>query len=204
MFKSKILKQSGFYMLFFLFFTLGYLATTKKWHKIFTPLLNDNQQIGGQYTPSRLHANGHELLFIYIGSSSCAASNIDELRNLTKRAKIHLEKLASSRGKSFFTMAIGIDLKPQNGYDHIRKFGLFNEVHVGRGWMNDSVVKYIWQEYPGAPATPQIIVLEREIHSPTEFGDRFSVNNENILVRKVGYLEIRDWANNNFPIPHSN
>ena len=153
------------------------------------------------YRPSYELNSGMELALIYVGSSSCAYSNADSLPGLIKNAKLALQRRAQDLGRSFTTTGISKDWVVENGVDHLAKFGDFDEIMTGRSWLNEGVVKYIWQDMPGRPATPQVLVVDQVVTIPDNDNGQIHVDDRVVIARKIGLLEISDWLNNDFPLP---
>ena len=79
----------------------------------------------------------------------------------------------------------------------LEEFGPFNEILVGRGWLNTGAVRYIWEDIRGAAAIPQVVVTTRGVVS-----DRvIEVGGEELVVRKAGARQIADWSSLAFPDP---
>ena len=106
--------------------------------------------------------------------------------------KLAVRDQSRESGRKFAAMGVARDVVAQHGLTHLDQFGPFDEVTAGRGWLNLGVLEYIYGDLPGPSATPQIIVLEREIGRE---GLR-SISGQRILERRVGLDEIEEWADN--------
>ncbi len=104
-------------------------------------------------------------------------------------------------GRSFMALGIAKDWDASAGVAHLATFGTFDEIMAGRSWMNEGVLKYIWQTLPGAPSTPQVLVVERMVSVPLAAGDRFEVSKESVIARNTGLGEIRQWVEAGAPLP---
>lgn len=142
------------------------------------------------YTPEARRDSGEELLFIVIGSSGCRWSNKPELARLVRRARDVVRSEAMSRDAGFATLGVAQDNVPQLGIEHLEKFGRFDELSVGRGWRNSGLLKYVYEEFPGPAATPQVLVVARDLIGE---GGQWEVANERVLVRLTGVAEIAAW-----------
>lgn len=143
------------------------------------------------YIPEASMQPGTELVFIYIGSSSCHWSNVPELPSMVRKMKRAVRDQSRESGRNFSAMGVARDVVAQRGLKHLDRFGPFDEVTAGRGWLNLGVLEYIYGDLPGPAATPQIVVLEREIGRA---GLR-SISRQRILERRVGLDEIEEWVN---------
>lgn len=151
------------------------------------------------YTPSYSAQSGPELAFVYIGSSGCAFSNRSELPSMIKQLKRRAKKEAESSGRSFAAIGVAKDWVIEDGIDHLDKFGRFDEVMTGRNWLNVGALKYMWDNLPGAPATPQVVVVDRTVEGADASG--YGIRDEELVVRKVGTKEIRRWLEQGAPMP---
>lgn len=142
------------------------------------------------YVPEARRDSGEELLFMVIGSSGCRWSNAPELVELVRRAREAVRDEAESRGAGFATQGIAQDNITQLGIEHLEKFGPFDELSVGRGWRNSGLLKYVYGAFPGPAATPQVLVVSRDLVGG---GGQWEIANETVLLRLTGLAEIRSW-----------
>lgn len=147
--------------------------------------------------------SGTELLMVYIGAAECAWSNRDSVPVAVSAVKEQLVATAEEEGHTFATLGVALDWSVEEGLDHLDRTARFDEVAAGRNWLNTGAVRYIWKDVPGQAATPQILVLKREVSGPT--GDsprsRYEVGDPELVVRKVGYPAILRWAEQDAPLP---
>ena len=118
--------------------------------------------------------------------------------------KVSLESQSEALGYSFTTLGIAADWGVDEGYSHLQEMGPFDEVIVGRNWLNQGLQKYVWQDIPGVAATPQVLVVLQSLRLPTsQASPSFLVLNETLVTRKLGLHEIYMWEQNGFPIPNN-
>ena len=179
-------KTLAYFLLFFLSFTLTILYHTIEnagWinRKIFHSV---------DYTPSYRATSGYELLFIYIGSSRCGWSNIEELPKLVKSLKQKVKAFAEARGYRFVAVGIAAEWSVDDGIRHLAKFGGFDEIIAGRNWNNTGVIRYVWEDLPGEAATPQVLIVRHRLLIAPQMR---VFESPQLLTRKVGVDEIRRW-----------
>ena len=150
------------------------------------------------FIPSARRDPGEELVFVFIGSSSCHWSNLPEMVQLVRDGRDAVHAKAEAEGLGFAAMGVAQDNIAERGIEHLRQFGRFDELAVGRGWLNSSLLKYVYGEFPGAAATPQVVVVARSL---IEHGGQWSVEAERVLVRLSGLSEIRRWVESGSQIP---
>lgn len=141
------------------------------------------------YRPAPLRS-GTEVLMVLIGSSGCAGTAAPGLPEAVARVKTALRSKAEREAQSFVTIGVALDWSIPKGMAMLERFGPFDEVMVGRSWLNSGVVKYIWKDVPGFAATPQIVVLEREIAND----GGFVVGPEQVRTRRIGADAIIAWS----------
>ena len=151
------------------------------------------------YQPEGRADSGPELVFVFIGASRCRWSNLAEARQLVRRAKLAVREAAHERGHGFAAVGIARDVVASEGTAHLREFGNFDEVTAGRGWMNIGVMRYVYDDLPGPAATPQIVVVKRNVR--VENGQRAFVD-EQVLTRLAGLVEIRKWVETGMVLGH--
>ena len=168
---------------------LGYVPTPRislDWH-LPAAVAND-------YHPARSIASGAELALVFIGSSNCGWSNVEELPPMIKRLKLLLKHRADDLGMSFAAVGVARDMHAASGVRHLATFGEFDEIMSGRGWSNIGLQKYVYgDDLAGPAATPQVIVLERSL---ADRGGHLSLEHERVVVRKTGLDDIVAWFHN--------
>lgn len=152
-----------------------------------------------EYSPSYNGETGDEVAFIFIGSSKCQYANDERVNRIVRRAKLHLSRLINEKGLGFSATGIAKDWIVRDGIEYLGKFGSFDEILAGRSWLNEGVLKYVYEEIPGYAATPQIIVTKRKVLGVDH--DYYGTIGERILTRKIGIQELLNWEKNGFPIP---
>jgi hypothetical protein len=200
--KTKLQRYISYLIMGGLFYLLGtWLVSNDKINISTLTWIGKENQSEIVYQPSYTYPKEQRIVLIYIGSSSCYACNIEDLPTIIERAKIQLAEKIDTANTSYSVKGIAKDWRINNGLKHLKKFGMFDQIETGDSWANDGIIKYVWQQYPGEPATPQILVVHRSMNLADGEGERFSIEEERVLVRKVGYEEIRLWTEQGNPIP---
>jgi len=166
--------------------------------------LHDGRADAGSWTGSGPNAplGSHQILLVYVGSSTCGWSNLPWLPAVYDSIRHSLRARSDSLGVTFATLGIAIDWSIDDGLSHLRRFNHFDEITVGHSWLNLAALRYLWDEHPGEASTPQVLVVERMLRSPDqergEFG--FGLRQEHVLQRAVGVGEIRHWLETGVPL----
>lgn len=149
--------------------------------------------------------SGPELVLIYIGQSTCAWCNDPALPGQFAAIRDTVARIASARGARFIVEGVSVDRDAMLGVEHLQKLGRFDEIHSGGWWANEVAFRYIWTDFPGDPATPQLLVVERGIEIPTGDSTRsentYRIVYSRVLVRKVGTVAIKRWLGNGAVVP---
>jgi len=151
------------------------------------------------YLPAEGVRPGPELAFVFVGSPTCTWSNVELLPELVETAKLVLRGRADSLGWSFAAIAVVKSTSTEGGSRYLDRFGRFDEITLGRGWTNIGLLKYVHGTFPGRAATPQVLVLRRNV----EFGPPRGITDEQVLIRRIGFKPIEDWVKLGVPLPLS-
>lgn len=138
---------------------------------------------------SSLHS-GTEVLAVLIVSSTCEASHDARLPEALTRIRARLASQAAREGKRFYLIGVAIDHQPSDGISFLTRFGSFDEVVAGRGWFGTGSIDYIVRGLPGPRATPQLLVLERDI----VVGLFKKASSDREVTRQIGVNEIVAFA----------
>ena len=138
---------------------------------------------------------GPELVFVYVGSSSCTWSTDPALPPALERLKVDLAEFARERAWGFRATGIAVDWQTAQGVGYLDDFGLFDEISVGYNWQNSTLVKYAWDEGIH-PATPAVLIYTQEL--VLEGGDldpmRIAEEGRTLLLHRTGLEAIRTLA----------
>ena len=156
------------------------------------------------YVPSTRYVKGHEIVMVYIGSSTCGFANSPEMPEVIERIKLALQMESLARESAFSAIGVSIDWDVSNGIGHLAKFGMFDEIMTGRKWQGQGGRQFFWDALPSSiRSTPQVLVIARMADSPSpeQRNQGYQISNETILVRKTGAKAISDWLERGTPLP---
>src|SRR5690606_19685836 len=94
-----------------------------------------------------------------------------------------IEAFASDHGMKVATMGVALDRALDPGLEFLKRFGDFDEVSVGRSWMNSGAVSYFWRDVAGPDAIPQLIVVRRTVDVAE---NSLTVSEDQLVGRAVG------------------
>lgn len=143
---------------------------------------------------------GRQYLLVYVGSSRCGPSNSPALAEDVKSLMATLGGRARSEGVGFVRVGVARELSSSRGLEHLARIGEFDEVAAGQGVMNQASAHFVSVDHRGTAATPQLIVVERELSPQGQGVDEVGFS-ERVLLRKVGTAEISAWRKLGAPLP---
>lgn len=158
------------------------------------------------YEPqSSFPTNGVELVLIFISSSTCTGNREERLGDVVMQMKRQLGDRAEREGKTFYAVGAAVEWSVEQGIDYLlrgiapgysdKNFGMWDEVWVGRDWLNNAGIQYMWRG-DGLSVIPQLVVVERTV----EMGERgIQVGHDKIVARVVGSQQIIAWFDDNMP-----
>lgn len=127
------------------------------------------------------------LVFVYIGSATCAASTRADVRAATQ-ALLRAVRSAVRSQTALTTVGVAVDWSVEEGRRHLRRVARFDQLSLGGSWHGLGAIRYIWADVPGPAATPQVILLRRSGSGGSV--DPLRAPDERVLVRLVGVVEI--------------
>jgi hypothetical protein len=147
-----------------------------------------------KYVPSRELRQGRNLTMVLVTASWCIGTSYEGFPEATRSVKLALQQRAEDAGMGFNAIAVAIDWNVERGVEYLRNLGEFDEIIVGRNWINSGLDRYVYQFHHSA-TVPQIVVVVEEVqHDPFDYKLGAS------LTTRVGADEIVDWASSGAPI----
>ena len=141
---------------------------------------------------------GTEVIMVFIGSSTCGASQVDWVPETLASVQRRLGERSEAAGMAFATVGVALDQNIENGLEFLDQMGRFDEISIGRSWLNQASLRFLLRELPSAEtAIPQIVVVAQRIAVE---GNVILVEPEQLLARKIGLDEIRHWGEVDFAL----
>lgn len=143
-----------------------------------------------------------ELVMVYLGAASCGWSNVPEMAPLLREARSRLVVQARMLGWRFHTIGIAVDWGVEDGLQHLRRNGPFDQVATGGNWGN-AALSQLLGAVTEVPATPQVVIIRRRLMPPDFDMGYFTprVADEAVLLRLSGLIELKRWVRNGAPVP---
>ena len=135
-------------------------------------------------------SSGTEIVMVFIASSDCVGINDPRLAPALNAIRAGLQRQANHNGNRLVPVGVSLDLDHREGLRLLERLGPFEEVVLGRGWLNSGAIRYIWEDIRGYPGIPQIVVTTRTVVASRTV----QVYNEELFARKVGVAQIVTWS----------
>jgi len=147
-----------------------------------------------------------ELVAVLITSSACGFCTLDNTKSMMGETIDRLNLKADSMGIGFMTIGVELNWVPEKGIKHLSEISSFDEIITGNSWFNTGGLKYIFDDIPGTPMVPQLVLTKRIYDVNVDSlgmidGIISGVKSEEELVRKLGVNGIQDWLEQGLPIP---
>ena len=141
--------------------------------------------------------SSNERLVVFLGSSACPASTRDSLREDLRILGDSLQSRLRLSKVRVAMIGVSIDFNVNAGIRYLRELYPFQEVTVGRGFLNSASTGFLLGASGAALTVPQILILERivEIDSTS-----ITVGRSLIVRRIVGADSIHAWAQKGAPM----
>ena len=111
---------------------------------------------------------GREVEVVFVGSSSCGAAGRKDLEQVMDSLRAFMLADGVRRDYAVTFTGVALDWSVPSGLAFLEPFGPFDELSVGRNWMNANAVRYVWRDLAGKPEIPQLVVLERTVDLSTK------------------------------------
>jgi hypothetical protein len=141
---------------------------------------------------TRLRSGTH-VVFVFIAPTGGEDTEYQESVARAKRA-VRLE--ARTGGYYYSTVGISVDWIVPTGMGILARFGPFDEVVVGRNWLNTGIKRYV-HELAGEAVVPQVLVMLEGVKVDTL---PFRYDEPLEVLRVIGRDGMHAWAAAGFPI----
>lgn len=157
----------------------------------YTPAYDDPDYYGLQ--------SGTELVMVYVGSTSCGPCHSPEVKSALEAAKVALAERARREGKTFVAVGVATDYIVEEGIEFLASSGRFDEIVVGRNWLNSASLAHLWRSEgveDRVVAIPGVVVFEQEV----SLGEIVEASEPRYLVELAGADAIPAWAEAGAPL----
>jgi len=147
---------------------------------------------------SRSVADGDtELVLVLIVSSTCDFCADPRLPSMVGEARDSITQLPERVGAGSVMSAVAVDSDVPAGLAFLQRFGSFDEVVAGRGWLSSGLFELVWADHPGPAKVPQVVLLRRSIRMNPK---RILGRETEVLHRAVGLEGINRWKEGGYQV----
>jgi hypothetical protein len=158
-----------------------------------------------EYVPRGSIDHIEELVFVYISAEWCGFCSEPESVESVKSLKTMVKSKADSLGIGFLAIGISLDWEVDTGYQHLKKFGAFDEISVGSNWFGIGGLKYLFDDIPGRQGIPQILITKRiydaDVMEDGRIRNKKGVKEEVELIREIGPYNLVELRKNGVKLP---
>ncbi len=154
-------------------------------------------ELTGMEVPTRAPVSGTELVAVFLINESCFAAGSTEFRNAIRIGLKAFEDSGEARGVQTSLMGVALAPNTVKARRFIANFGQFDEIVVGRGWLNSGAIRFFWRDFPGVAGVPQLIVFRRTVIVRDSIID---ISPDSVLFRLSGAQAIINWSRAGSPI----
>lgn len=147
-----------------------------------------------------------ELVLILLSSANCPCNDNKDFAPTIRQIKSELATRAKAKGVTFVSIAVDMNAGAEDGVryyvDHKTQSGLaidlgkWDEISVGRRWLNTVAIQRVWQDKEGIASMPQLIVVEQRVSQNSK---GFSVLNSTVVKRLSGTSAFMTWLAQGMP-----
>lgn len=141
---------------------------------------------------------GEEIVFAFVGTPKCSASRNPALAPMMREALNCLRVRHTPEDVPVIAVGISPIWETSEGSRFLLDILEFDEISVGRSWLNSELVDLAWRDPIAEVATPQVIVHRQTVVHP---GDaiRASIVRDQPVVRATGLIGIQRWVDAGLP-----
>ena len=157
----------------------------------YTPAYDDPDYYGVQ--------GGTEIVMVYVGATSCGPCHAPEVKAALEAAKVALAERAEREGKTFVAVGVATDYIVEEGVEFLASSGRFDEIIVGRNWLNSASLAHLWRSEgveDRVVGLPGVVVFEQDV----AFGEIVEASEPRYLVELTGASDIPAWAEAGAPL----
>ena len=173
--------------------TLGVLAARTS---------RDNHERSSYARLAGIRQPGTQLMLLYIGSARCTWCKKPELPGYVEQIADSLNARAAAQGATFGSIGVALDVQKAEGLQHLERILNFDQVSSGGSWINEAMISNVWDRWGAPSATPQLLVIERQLlRDASTTAVTYRIAGQRLVARKVGLREIAAWVDNGAPTP---
>lgn len=148
--------------------------------------------------------SGRQLVAYVMTSAACGTCRREDVKRALRMVRDSLRKRQPHEFTQVSVVGIAIDGKVEPGLSYLKTVGLdsFDEVDIGRGWLNEQMISRVWKNGEATAAVPMVIVVTRRMTS-TLSPPTMQFSGDSLLRVVLGGRELLDWVSQGTPIGYA-
>lgn len=150
--------------------------------------------------------SGRYLVAFVFVSSDCGFSRLRETRRALREFPDSLRAANGSAFTDVSVIGVSIDKDVDAGLRFLRDIEgsrhVFDEISVGRSWLNEQVVRLVWREGMATANLPQIVLVERQVDM-APYPRHIGTERDSVLLNLTGSKEIAAWVGKGAPLRYT-
>lgn len=139
---------------------------------------------------------GRQLVAFVLLSSRCSYCQRSDTKSAVARLRQELSRTNADRFANVSVIGVAIDSDLAEGLAYLSDVGIsaFDEISVGRGWVNEHLSNQLWRMSDGVPAVPQVLLVSRELDAQLNPVMKVEVGQDSLLAAMIGYKALVEWV----------
>lgn len=154
-----------------------------------------------------LFQSGRYLVAYVFVSSECGFSTLRQTRRALREFPDSLRATNGSAFANVSVIGVAIDEDVDAGLRFLRDVErsrhVFDEISVGRSWLNEQVMRLVWREGMATANLPQIVLVERQVDA-TPYPRHIATQRDSVLLNLTGSEQIVAWVGKGAPVRYTN
>lgn len=177
-------------------------ALVRPWRETMTRQSQSPQISGPASQRGQIPSGRHLVAFVFV-SSRCGATRLPETERAIRQLRTELQRLQTKAFANVSVVGVAID-ELRDGSKYLQSLNrtgeVFDEVSVGRTWLNQVVSERVWRDGTAQPLVPQVLVIERKVDA-REFPRIIHFQRDSVLLTVAGAPNIVAWVARGAPVP---
>lgn len=143
------------------------------------------------YAPTKDYPNGRQVVALYFGAKWCKPCGDPAVKSAIVRMKSLVSAQAKDSNAVFSAVIVAFDRSLSDALTFIETNGAFDEYVIGNDITSLAAERFIWGDSLASKGVPQVIVIERTVHTDRKAGITFGPHK---VLRRISGDEIVPWV----------
>jgi hypothetical protein len=147
--------------------------------------------------------SGRYLLAYVLVASDCGYSTERLARKALRALPDSLRAVHGAAFTNVSVVGVALDEDLGAGIRFLKELGRsgrgFDEISVGKGWLNEQIVRLVWREGMATPSLPQVVLVARRVDART-YPRHIDTQRDSVLLTVTGRNDIVAWVSAGVPL----